>query len=66
MPARLPPGYYTVFGLHSEADLSKAEIAELVAGLRATPGLAEEDEGREHDDDREEDEHYDDREEDDD
>jgi hypothetical protein len=37
----MPPAYYTIFGLHPEADLSDAEIAELVAGLRATPGLTE-------------------------
>lgn len=37
----MPPYYYTLFGLHPEADLSQDEIAELVAGLRATPGLAE-------------------------
>jgi hypothetical protein len=37
----MPPGYYTRFGLHSAADLSDAEVAQLVAGLRATPGLSE-------------------------
>ncbi|MCP5028373.1 MAG: heme-binding domain-containing protein [Actinomycetia bacterium] len=37
----MPPGYYTRFGLHSEADLTDAEVATLVAGLRATPGLDE-------------------------
>ena len=40
----MPPGYYTIFGLHPEADLSEAEKAELVAGLRTTPGLADTDE----------------------
>ena len=37
----MPPGYFTAFGLHPEANLSEAEIDELVAGLRATPGLSE-------------------------
>ncbi|MGB5756597.1 MAG: heme-binding domain-containing protein [Acidimicrobiales bacterium] len=37
----MPPAYYTIFGLHPEANLSEAEIAELVAGLRSTPGLSE-------------------------
>ena len=37
----MPPGYYTRFGLHSTADLSEAEVAQLVAGLRATPGLSD-------------------------
>ena len=38
----MPPGYYTRFGLHSTAKLSDAEVAELVAGFRATPGLSDE------------------------
>ncbi len=37
----MPPAYYTLFGLHSQANLSDAEIAELIAGLRATPGLSD-------------------------
>jgi hypothetical protein len=37
----MPPGYYTRFGLHPEADLSESELAELVEGLRSTPGLTE-------------------------
>lgn len=37
----MPPGYYTRFGLHSSAHLSDAEVAQLVAGFRATPGLSE-------------------------
>ena len=37
----MPPAYYTLFGLHSQANLSDAEIAELIAGLQATPGLQE-------------------------
>jgi Haem-binding domain len=37
----MPPDYYTRFGLHSTAELSEAEVAQLVAGLRATPGLSD-------------------------
>jgi hypothetical protein len=48
----MPPAYYTRFGLHSEADLSGAERAELIAGLRATPGLSDDDGGSEGNDDR--------------
>ncbi|RMH68173.1 MAG: cytochrome C [Actinomyces sp.] len=44
----MPPAYYTRFGLHSSAKLTDAEIAELVEGLRATPGIGEEHEGGEH------------------
>jgi hypothetical protein len=33
---KMPPGYYTSLGLHSEAKLSKADRAALAAGLRAT------------------------------
>ncbi len=56
----MPPAYYTLFGLHSQANLSDAEIAELIAGLRATPGLSEgesygEAEGGESEDDRDDD-----------
>lgn len=49
----MPPGYYTIFGLHPEANLTDAEVAELVAGLQATPGLTEggQAEGGESDDD---------------
>ena len=32
----MPPGYYTWFGLHSDAKLTSAERKELAAGLRAT------------------------------
>ncbi len=39
----MPPGYYTAFGLHDEANLTDAETAELLAGLRATSGLFEDD-----------------------
>lgn len=37
----MPPYYYTLFGLHPEANLTESEIDELIAGLRATPGLTE-------------------------
>jgi len=37
----MPPDYYTRFGLHPDAHLSDAEVAELVAGLEATPGLSD-------------------------
>lgn len=49
----MPPAYYTAFGLHPEADLSEQEVAELVAGLRNTPGLSESDDP--FDDDEEDD-----------
>ena len=32
----MPPGYYTWFGLHPDAKLSKADRAALAAGLHAT------------------------------
>ena len=34
----MPPDYYTRFGLHSAAQLSDAELAQLVAGLARHPG----------------------------
>jgi hypothetical protein len=37
----MPPGYFTRFGLHPEADLTDAEKATLVSGLRKTPGMSE-------------------------
>lgn len=37
----MPPSYYTAFGLHPEARLTDTEINQLVAGLRNTPGLAD-------------------------
>ena len=46
----MPPGYFIRFGLHPEADLTDAEVDELVAGLRATPGMSEDDE-EDHDED---------------
>jgi Haem-binding domain len=33
----MPPGYFTRFGLHKRAKLSKAEITELIAALKAMP-----------------------------
>lgn len=36
----MPPSYFTRFGLHPEAKLTDAEMAELIDGLRRTPGLA--------------------------
>ena len=39
----MPPGYYTMFGMHPEAKLTDAEISELIAGLLATPGFTEND-----------------------
>jgi mono/diheme cytochrome c family protein len=41
----MPPGYYTRFGRHPEADLTPAQVDQLVAGLRATPGMSEGAEG---------------------
>lgn len=40
----MPPGYFTRFGLHPEAKLTDAERDQLIAGLRATPGMSEGDE----------------------
>lgn len=34
----MPPSYYTWFGLHASAKLSKAERDELIAGLQASLG----------------------------
>jgi mono/diheme cytochrome c family protein len=36
----MPPSYYTMFGRHPEARLSDEELATLIAGVKATPGLA--------------------------
>jgi hypothetical protein len=36
----MPPASYTRFGRHPEAKLTPAELAELIAGLEATPGLS--------------------------
>ena len=49
----MPPSYYTAFGKHPEARLSDSEIAELVAGLKATMalnGITEKSEGKYGDD----------------
>lgn len=37
----MPPAYFTRFGLHADADLTDAQTKELIAGLRATPGMTE-------------------------
>ena len=39
----MPPNYYTLFGLHGDANLSGAERSALLDGLGATPGLSESD-----------------------
>ena len=39
----MPPAYYTRFGVHPEANLTDAQMAELIDGLRRTPGLSERD-----------------------
>ncbi len=39
----MPPAYYTRFGVHPEANLTEAQLAELIDGLRRTPGLSERD-----------------------
>jgi len=36
----MPPDYYTRLGLHHDANLTATEIQQLIAGLRATPGLS--------------------------
>jgi hypothetical protein len=47
----MPPPYFTVFGLHSEANLTETEKTELIAGLRTIFGDEEEDEDEERDED---------------
>jgi hypothetical protein len=42
----MPPSYYTWFGLHSDAKLSSADRAALVAGLEATYGAGAGSDGR--------------------
>jgi hypothetical protein len=37
----MPPAYFTFGGLHSDANLSDAELSALVRGLGATPGLSD-------------------------
>lgn len=58
LDGEMPPAYYTRFGLHPEANLTRAERDELIAGLRATPGFSEgdEEEHEEEDEDHDEDE----------
>lgn len=36
----MPPSYFTALGRHPEAKLTPEETAQLLAGLRATPGLS--------------------------
>lgn len=36
----MPPSYFTRFGLHPNANLTASEIAELIDGLKNTPGLS--------------------------
>ena len=36
----MPPFYYTMFGRHPEAKLTPSELATLIAGVKATPGLS--------------------------
>jgi hypothetical protein len=43
----MPPFYYTMFGRHPDAKLTKEEKATLIAGLAATPGLGDDDHHRE-------------------
>lgn len=52
----MPLAFYTYFGLHSDADLSQSEQDELIAGFRATPGLAENGDDKPQDLDDEDDE----------
>jgi hypothetical protein len=47
----MPPAYFTRFGLHPEARLTDEERNALVAGLRATPGLSDDEGEGEGDDD---------------
>lgn len=54
LDGEMPPSYYTAFGLHPEAKLTDTEIAQLVDGLRNTPGLGDGehgDRGEEYEDD---------------
>lgn len=37
----MPPGYYTALGRHPKANLTDAEVQELIAGLQATPGMGD-------------------------
>ena len=57
LDGEMPPAYYTRFGLHADANLSAAEVDALVAWLRQTPGLADDDrnERDQHDDEDDDD-----------
>ncbi len=35
----MPPGYFTAFGMHPEAKLTKQQVATVIAGLEQTPGI---------------------------
>lgn len=59
LDGEMPPYYFTLFGLHPEADLSPDEVTELVAGLRATPGFGD-GEGDDEGEEREREDHEDD------
>ena len=37
----MPPAYYTFGGVHSDANLTEAELSALLEGLGGTPGLSE-------------------------
>lgn len=39
LEGEMPPYYYTLFGRHPEARLTEGERAQLIEGLRATPGM---------------------------
>jgi hypothetical protein len=41
----MPPAYFTRFGLHPEANLTAAQKRTLIDGLRATPGMSEQEGG---------------------
>lgn len=56
----MPPAYFTRFGLHPDAVLSADDQAELIAGLRATPGFDDESDESEEEDEEEEEEDDDD------
>lgn len=53
LDGKMPPAYYTRFGLHAEANFTEQEQSALIDGLQATPGMGEgdEDEDEEEEDD---------------
>ena len=55
----MPPAYFTLFGLHADANFTDAERADLIAGLKATFG-DEEDEDDDEDEDEDDDDDEDD------